>query len=484
MKAKTERKYIIVVFCIGAIAFIGTRFVTPGYEADSDFQLATVSKRSFDITVNIVGVLDAARSHMVSSAIRGDKGKIIYLVEGGAQVKKGEVLVKLDPTPFEEEVRRLKGEVISLEAGVNATKQVLAWEKSQVEREIRTAEFNVRVTKLELKRIVEGDGPIQLTQFKEEMEKTKEEYLQYIAYIDDLEKLKKKGYGNLTEIILAKRKSADLKKKYESAFGKHSNFEKHVFPSLIETAKAKVERSEMELEQTRNGGVFKIAKAVSATKDAIGKLQTARSSLRLSQNELDKTTLYAPFPGIAVLFEAFRGGQKRKPRVGDKVWQNQPILYLPDISSMIVKTRVREVDLHKIVLGQKCSIKLDAYPDALFEGDVAHLGILASGRFEGTDGEKYFGLTVSVSNEDSRMRPGMTARVTILNDQIRNVLAVPIQAIFEDGGTKYCYRLLGKEFKKIKVTLGKQNEDLAEIRSGLKMGDKVSLVKPALEDAG
>ncbi len=189
MKVKTLKKYLITIFCVGVIALIGTRFVTPGYEDASDFQLATVSKRSFDITVNIVGVLDAARSHMVSSTIRGDKGKIIYLVEGGTQVKKGDVLVKLDPTPFEEEVRRLKGEVISLEAGVDATKQVLEWEKSLVEREIRTAEFNLRVTKLELKRIVEGDGPIQLAQFKEEMGKTKEEYLQYIAYIDDLEKL-------------------------------------------------------------------------------------------------------------------------------------------------------------------------------------------------------------------------------------------------------------------------------------------------------
>ena len=484
MKVKALKRYLITIFCVAVIALIGTRFVTPGYEDASDFQLATVSKRSFDITVNIVGVLDAARSHMVSSTIRGDKGKIIYLVEGGTQVKKGDVLVKLDPTPFEEEVRRLKGEVISLEAGVDATKQVMEWEKSLVEREIRTAEFNVRVTKLELTRIVEGDGPIQLAQFKEEMEKTKEEYLQYIAYIDDLEKLKKEGYGNPTEIILAKRKSAELKGKYESAFRKHNSFEKHVFPSLIETAKAKVEKAEMELEQTRNGGVFKIAKAISATKGAKGKLQTARSSLKLSQNELGKTTVHAPFPGIAILFEAFRDGQKRKPRVGDKVWQNQPILYLPDISSMIVKTRVREVDLHKIVLGQKCAIKVDAYPDALFEGEVSTLGILASGRFEGADGEKYFELTVIVKDEDSRMRPGMTARVTILNDQVRNVPTVPIQAIFDDGGTRYCYRLVGKEFKKVKVTLGKQNEDLAEIRSGLKIGDKVSLVKPSLEDVG
>ncbi len=455
MKMKTLQKYLIAIFLMGVIALIGTRFVTPGHEDDFDFQLSTVSRRSFDITVNIVGVLDAARSHMVSSNIRGDKGKIIYLIEDGTRVKENDALVKLDPTPFEEEVHRLKGEVISLEAGVSASKQMMEWEKSQVEREITTAEYNLRVAALELKRMAEGDGPIQLAQFKEEMEKNKEAFLQYLDYIVDLEKLKKKGYGNPTEIPLAKRKAAELKEKYKSTLKKYSSFEKHVFPSLIEAAKAAVEKAQMEIEQTRNSSVFKIAKAISVSKEAKGKLQTARSSLKLAHNELKKTTIHAPFPGIAILFETFRNGQKRKPRVGDNVWQNQPILYLPDISSMVVKTRVREVDLHKIVLGQTCDVKIDAYPDALFKGEVTSLGILASKQFEGSVGEKYFQLTVSVKDEDSRMRPGMTARVTILNDQVRNVLAVPIQAIFDQGGINYSYRLTKKTFKKNKNHTGK-----------------------------
>jgi len=476
------RKYLIIALCMGIIGLIVTRFVRSGYEEASDFQLATVSKKSFDIMVNTVGVLDAARSHMVSSAMRGDKGKIIYLVEDGTRVEKADVLVKLDPTPFENDIHRLKGEVIELEAAVDAARQILEWEKSQVEREIRTAEFNLKVAKLELKRLVEGDGPIQLAQFKEEMKKTKEQYLQYVSYISDLEALNKKGYENPTEIPLAKAKAAELKEKYESAYKKYDSYKKHVFPSLKETVKAKVEKAEMEIEQTRNGSVFKIAKSVSSLKAIKSKFKTAKSSLKLAQSELEKTTICAPFPGIAILYETHREGQKRKPRVGDKVWQNQPILYLPDISSMIVMTQVREVDLHKIALGLKCTVQIDAYPDVLFEGEVSFIGMLASERFQEGSAEKYFQMTVPLKGGDSRLRPGMTARVSILTDTVKNALSVPIQAIFNEGGKKYCFLYIGDSFKKVNVDLGKQNEDIAEIVSGLKSGDQISLVKPPQED--
>jgi HlyD family secretion protein len=209
-----------------------------------------------------------------------------------------------------------------------------------------------------------------------------------------------------------------------------------------------------------------------------GKLKTAKSSLRVAQSQLEKTTIRAPFSGISILYETFREGRKRKPRVGDRAWQNQPLLYLPDISSMIVKTRVREVDLHKIALGQNCSIKVDAYPDVSFEGEVTFIGVLASERFEGGKGEKYFEMTISLQDEDARLRPGMTARVSILNDSITNALSLPVQAIFDEGGRKYCYLYTGQSFKKVDISLGKQNEDMAQVLSGLKNGDRISLVKP------
>jgi len=470
-------KYTIIIIFLLIFGLLGTRFINRSPETVK-FQLADVVHKSFDVTVNTVGVLDAARSHMVSSSIRGDKGKIIFLVEDGAKIETSDILVKLDATPFEEEVQRLNGKVTGLESAVDATMQILEWEKNQVEREIKSAEYNLTIAKLDLKRLIQGDGPIQLTQYKEEMEKAKEEYNRYTSYSADLNKLNLKGYTNLSEISLAEKKIKELKEKYDSANSKYVSYKEHVFPSLEEKAKAAVEKAEMEYQQIRKGSVFKIAKAASNLKETESNFKTAQSSLKRAKDELQKTIIKAPFSGIAILFEAFREGQKRKPRIGDKVWQNQPLLYLPDISSMIVKTQVREVDLHKINLKQKCIVKVDAYPESSFEGTVTFIGVLASERVEGMAGEKYFQLQVVITNEDSRLRPGMTSRITILSDQAKNVLTIPIQAIFEEAGFNYCYKFQDNKLHKVKITVGRQNEDIIEIKSGLTQGDKVSLLKP------
>lgn len=479
MKKTVHKKLLAVFICLGFLVIIGAGWRGSGQNEKNDYLLAEASTRDFEIKVRTVGILDAARSHMVSSSIRGDKGKIIYLIEDGSHVKKNDALVRMDPTPFEADIHRLKDEVRNLKAAVEAEQQILEWEKTQVEKEIKSAEFNIKVATLDHDRLVKGEGPIQLTQYQVEMEKAKQEQEKYIAYIADLEKLKKRGLSNPTEITLAKKKLAELKEKQVAAQSKYISYKDHVFPSLVETARAKIEKARMEFEQTKSGSVYKIAKTAAALKKSESKLAGLMADLGRAEKELEKTVIKAPYQGITILFETFRGGQKRKPRVGDKVWQNQPLLYLPDISSMVVKTKVREVDLHKIFLGQPCKATVDAYPEATFDGSVSFIGVLATtGGYESETGEKYFQVTIAVDGEDSRLRPGMTARTTILSEKLMNTLSIPVQAVFPEGGDAFCYLLEGKTFRKKKIVIGNQNEDLVQVKEGLKNGDQVSLVLP------
>ena len=454
-----------------------TRLVQPVAQAPV-VQVAVAMPRSFEIRVNTVGVLDAARSHTVSSSIRGDRGKIIFLVPDGSPVKAGDLLVRMDPSPFEEEVRQLSAEVSGLEAATESARQALEWEKNQVVREVRTAEYDLKVARLERRRLEDGDGPLQLAKYHEEFQKVREEYDRHVSYTRALEKISREGYTGTAELKLARKKILELEQKKTSAEKKFISYRDHVLPTLREKAIATVENREAVLEQIRKGGGYKVAKAVAALRETEGRWGSARSSLAQMQAELERTSIRAPFPGIAILFEAFREGRKRKPRVGDRVWQNQPLLYLPDISSMVVKTQIREVDLYKIRHGQACSVRVDAYPDQVFQGEVTFVGVLAAERVDSGMGGKYFQLTVTLKKNDPRLRPGMTSRVSILAGQIKNAFSVPIQAIFDEAGKKYCYRIDGEKMKKVPVVLGAQNEDLAEIRSGLAHGDRVSLVRP------
>jgi HlyD family secretion protein len=471
--------FLILVSLVVLTAVLLSRCFVKSSHTGTGAQLVQVKKGDLDIQVQTVGVLDAARTHMVSSAIRGDKGKIIFLVKDGSLVAKDDVLVRLDPTPFETEVHRLGGEVRSLAASVESARQMLEWEKNQTEREIQTAQFNLKVSKLELRKLVEGEGPLQLAQYKGELDKAKEEFDRYQAYIMELGKLKDQGFSNPTEITLARQKVEQLGELYKTARQRYTSYKDHVLPTAIEAARAKADKAEMEMQQLEKGTAFKVARAGAVLDEVQGKLETTQASLQLALDELKKTTIEAPFGGIAILYETFRDGQKRKPRVGDLVWQNQPLLYLPDISTMIVNTQIREVDLHKVAVGQPCAVRVDAYPDRLIRGKVTLIGMLATERYEGSIGEKYFQLTVTLEGKNDRLRPGMTARITVESENAAGILYLPVHAVFNDGARTFCYCATedGK-FREQPVVVGRQNEDAVEIVSGLAQGDRVSLLKP------
>ena len=137
------------------------------------------------------------------------------------------------------------------------------------------------------------------------------------------------------------------------------------------------------------------------------------------------------------------------------------------------------IDLHRIATGKKAMIRVDAYPDSIFEGEVASIGRLATRRYEGTKGEKYFQLIISLKGNDLRLRPGMTTRSSILSDRVKDALTASVQAIFYEASKPYCYVHKNRGYNKLEITVGRQNEGISEILSGLKKGDIVSLVMPS-----
>jgi HlyD family secretion protein len=187
----------------------------------------------------------------------------------------------------------------------------------------------------------------------------------------------------------------------------------------------------------------------------------------------------APQDGIVIHYETFRDGEKRKPREGDSVFMGQPILYLPDISKMIVKTRVREVDLFKLSLGQKGVVRVDAYPDTAFKGDLTFIGALATSEAPGSGQEKYFQVVFTIIDGDRRLRPGMTCRVSIIAQAVKQAVVIPNQAIFTAEGGDFCYVRTGwGAYEKRSIKTGVENEDVVQVTEGLEPGEKVSLVLP------
>ena len=477
-----EKRKLASVIVVAAIPIL--MFVIAGTESHKNGSntggliIEEVGRMSFDVSVQLVGHLEAARSTTVCSEVKGDSAKIIYLIENGTRVKSGDVLVRLDPTQFEDEVIECSSAVEASKANVKALQQAFEWEKNQAARELSAAEYELKVSKMELEKVEKGEGPLELAQLETEMRKAEEDYSRKSRYLADLQELENQGFSSPAEVEQAKSKIREAKEAYTIAERKLKAFKDYLLPAKIEMAKAKVGQATSDLEQTRKLTAIRTAKASAELGRAEQEFKMAEASLEIAKQQLLKTTIKAPIPGLAVIRDLYIKGEKRRLQVGDTVWRNQPLLYLPDISEMVVNAEVREVDLHKLEKDLPATVFVDAFPETQFKGVVDSIGVLAETRTAVKSPEKYFHVTVAIEDHDGRLRPGMTAKADILSDKAEDSLVVPLNAIFVKEGHRCCYVVVKNGYELREVSLGIQTEDFAEIREGLTEGEKICLIEP------
>ncbi|MDP8240396.1 MAG: efflux RND transporter periplasmic adaptor subunit [Candidatus Hatepunaea meridiana] len=209
------------------------------------------------------------------------------------------------------------------------------------------------------------------------------------------------------------------------------------------------------------------------------KIKQAEIEVSKAHRDMGKMRILAPAPGLVIYKEFWKGGEMAKLKLGDTPWRGQGLIELPDLSVMMVATSVSEVDLSKVKKGQEVEIKLDAYPDPVFNGEVVDVAIIASAA-EGVSDARVFDVLIRISESDPLLRPGMSATARIIIDRILDKIWIPIEAVFNSDGKKVVWKKAGGSFKKQDVTIGQRNDNFVVIESGLEENDVVGLIDPTV----
>ncbi len=161
--------------------------------------------------------------------------------------------------------------------------------------------------------------------------------------------------------------------------------------------------------------------AARATFDAaLAREAQAQALLHASTVDLEHTSIYSPVDGIVI---------SRNCDVGQTVIASfqTPDLFLiaQDLTRMQVEASVDEADIGKVQLGQKVLFTVDAFPERVFEGKVSQI------RFAPKEEQNVvtYATVVEVSNPDLSLRPGMTATVSIITSEKKNILRIPAVAL-------------------------------------------------------
>lgn len=446
--------------------------------------VAAVQEGPFEVTVVESGTLQALRSVTYSSLIPGNQAKVVYLVPEGTLVKPGDLLIGLDPTPFSEEIRRAEAQLAQARAERVKAEQDLKLQGLQNQEHLAEAHSKVRLAELELASVMEGKGKLEEAESEAAVANARRELSKAIANYEDLKPLLAEGFITQLELDRARQAMEKAREDLRLLEIKHHTFQDFTRPAEVEGSRAAVGNSREALRQVESAAEYRLSQARAAFELAASKTAELSAKLEENRKHLAACEIRATHSGIVIYKDVFFGSERRKVQVGDQVWPNQPLAILPDLSEMVVATRVRETDIHKVAKGQRVVIIPDAYPELKLKGRVHLIGTLAQEEREEAAGRprrsygKFFELSVLVEDSDSRLRPGMSARVELLVDQIPKARYVPLEAVFERGGRRYCYILRGGRPEAREVLTGPSNDHHIVVEAGLEPGERVLLSDP------
>ena len=392
-------------------------------------------------------------------------------------VAKGDLLILFDAAPFEEEIRRSQAQLSQAQADLDKARQDLKLQAIQNQEELAAARQKVERSRLELADIKDGKGKLHEDEATAAVANAERDLEKAKGAHEDLKPLLAEGFITKQELDRAAQAVSRAQEDLELAKKRRDALLQFGRPLELSQAQADASLTRESARQMEAAAQYRLEQKKAAIAAGESRMAEATAKLALARQQLARTEVRADVPGIVVYRDVFFGSEQRKPQVGDQVWANQPLLILPDISKMVVETRVRETDIHKVEKNQNVSIRVQAYPDLKLTGKVTLVGTLAQEEKE-RRGVKFFGVTIQINESEPRLRPGMTAAIEIQVERRPKTLQVPLEAVFERDGRHVCYVATHRGLVAREVVLGPSNRDFVVVEKGLRAGDRVALRDP------
>lgn len=159
-------------------------------------------------------------------------------------------------------------------------------------------------------------------------------------------------------------------------------------------------------------------------------------------------------------------------------------MQIADLSKMKVTVQVGEKDIAKIAVGQSANVTYPAFPDIVSQGTVTAIASVANSDAANSGGGSVtFNVDILIEAPDARLKPGMTAEVSVVTEQLDDVVMVPTMALMTEDGEHYYVNVAtddeGKQTRRVKVTVVTQNDNEAVVgKTQVKRDDQGNEINP------
>jgi HlyD family secretion protein len=469
-----------------------TKVQTSKRSLPSNLILETVKRAPLEISITERGSLESAANMTLTCLVEGEAGTgILKIVEEGTRVTKDQVLVELDSSRLKNEATQQEIVVEQAQAAMKNAEKNVEIQKTQNESDIAAAELKLKLALLDREKYINGDflqetktiqGEIQLA--NEDLTRAQEKY----AFT---QRLIKKGYATQSELEADRIAVAKATIALSVADEKLRVLKDFTHERQLAEKESNAQEYERELARVKLKAEAALTQYEADFRAKTLTHQVEKEQFEKVKRQLQVCIIKAPRDGLVVYANTRTGGRggSNEPLIfeGAKVKERQAIINLPDVSNMQVNARIHESKIDMVREGLPATIRVDALPGEVFRGTVNVVSLVPmSGNWPNFNLKEYI-TYIKITDESSKvssLKPGLTAEVEILIDQIASTLQAPITAFVERGGRHFAWTLVDNKPVRREVKTGKSNELSTQIiedeslygkDQGLKEGDTVVL---------
>jgi len=526
-KTRKSRRFwlilLVAVIAVTAVVFLG--WMKSPDSADAGRAGSTFEVRKDDLTVTVTesGSTQANQTIDIRSEVYGE-ATIIRLVPEGTYITQedvdaGKLLVELDSSSLEERLKEEEKGLASDEAMLTEAQENYHIQRNQNESDITAAKLAVQFGLLDLRSFL---GKSASQKLLEEVAKDPNATIETAMLVELFADANNLGGEALqtqkqseNDILLAR---GQLEKATDVFTGTQKLYDANYASTLeLKSAELDVERYRIqkesadeslrlyklyglpkqtmqllsaygeaghELRRTEARARSRMAQAQARLSNAEEDVVESREDVQRRRKQVAACTIKAPAPGLVVYGSSgdpYKYREAGPIQEGGKVFQRQTIISLPNTAELVVEVRVHEVDVDKVRPGQSATITAEAFPDKTFHGKVLSVAPLPDTQrgYLSPDVKVYI-TKVSMEDSHSSLRPGMSAKVEILVEQLNDVMIVPVQVVANRAGRKVCYIETDRGPRERQVQTGAFNDTFVEIVSGVEVGENVLLIPPRM----
>ena len=471
---------------------IGVAFwLLQGKTNNSSFVFYNVEATDLNISVTERGNLESQSDLRVICEVDDVEGDgvsgtpIVWIVENGASVKKGDLIVELDSANH---LNRLDSQIIDVEEAKSVYIQAkVTFENQITQNETLMAEagLQVELDELALQQYEDEEGgtfQIELQDVELNIQEAKASEMIQQTNLNGVEQLYKLGYRSSGELAQARLETLKAERSLATALSRKKELVAYQYKMKRMSLEGGLASSKRALQQVKRDNDAQYAQAEARMIAAEESLKKEEELLARYKSQVEKCKIYAPQDGMVAYATGRSRYYREEIRPGAAVRPRQPILTLPNLQRMQVRTTVHESVLDQITKGLTVSIRVDAFPEKNYSGTVQSVAVLPDQGGLLSSDTKVYATVITIDEEVDQLKPGMTAVAEIRVDYLKDVLAIPVQSVIQVQDHTWCYVESTGGVERRNLELGRTNDKFVEIRSGIQSGERVILNPNAVTD--